>query len=199
IWEEFKNHVKEKYGKLHTVLGLEVEEALKAYLAVGTEKVNTHTHPKEKEEEEEEETGTGLKDEKQKRLGNGDIMVGKTREERLENIGRYLAYGSGQITEKGLQRLITTQHVGDKRVIEDYIRTLKLRGWIVESGKRGFIMPVMRSAISAALGITLPKETLEKLQAAAGLGGHKDFKRQVDLEMVESGYEPISNRKGRTL
>ena len=29
---EFKRHVQKKYGKLHTVLGLEVEKALKLYL-----------------------------------------------------------------------------------------------------------------------------------------------------------------------
>jgi hypothetical protein len=30
---EFKRHVQNKYGKIHTVLGLEVEKALKSYLA----------------------------------------------------------------------------------------------------------------------------------------------------------------------
>nr|QNO58059.1 hypothetical protein BLAHKPKO_00023 [Methanosarcinales archaeon ANME-1 ERB7] len=29
---EFKRHVQKKYGKIHTVLGLEVEKALKLYL-----------------------------------------------------------------------------------------------------------------------------------------------------------------------
>jgi hypothetical protein len=30
---EFKRHVQNKYGKIHTVLGLEVEKALRSYLA----------------------------------------------------------------------------------------------------------------------------------------------------------------------
>jgi hypothetical protein len=29
---KFKRHVQKKYGKIHTVLGLEVEKALKSYL-----------------------------------------------------------------------------------------------------------------------------------------------------------------------
>jgi hypothetical protein len=30
---KFKRHVQKKYGKIHTVLGLEVEKALKSYLS----------------------------------------------------------------------------------------------------------------------------------------------------------------------
>ena len=44
MWNEFKESVREKYGKLHTVLGLEVEKALKEYLEEGhLEMGNTHT------------------------------------------------------------------------------------------------------------------------------------------------------------
>jgi len=32
VLEEFKEYVKKKYGKKHTVLGLEVENALREYL-----------------------------------------------------------------------------------------------------------------------------------------------------------------------
>ena len=32
LWEEFKEYIKKKYGKKHTVLGLEVENALREYL-----------------------------------------------------------------------------------------------------------------------------------------------------------------------
>lgn len=179
-WENFRNVVFQKHGKLNGVLGEELIIAMELYLEGKSQDVSTHTH-----QEEEEETGTGVKDEKQKRLGNGDIMVGRTREERLENIGCYLAWGSGEISATGLRRLIVSQKVGDKRVIDDYIRTMKLRGWIVDVGKRGFVMPVMRSAISAALGITLPKETLEKMAA-----GWRD--QQVGLNEFRNG-------KGRTL
>ena len=32
VLEEFREHVKKKYGKKHTVMGLEVEKALREYL-----------------------------------------------------------------------------------------------------------------------------------------------------------------------
>lgn len=62
--------------------------------------------------------------------------------------------------------MIATQKVGDKRVIEDYVRTMQLRGWIGEAEKLGGpVIPVMRSAISEAVGVELQEETLQEMAA----------------------------------
>jgi len=43
VWIEFKDYVLNKYGKLHTVLGEELTEAIREYLK-GRIGGNTHTH-----------------------------------------------------------------------------------------------------------------------------------------------------------
>ncbi|MFV9677867.1 MAG: hypothetical protein ACNYVW_09495 [Methanosarcinales archaeon] len=43
VVESFKEHVKTKYGKLHTVFGLELQQAIEDYLS----KNSTHTHNRE--------------------------------------------------------------------------------------------------------------------------------------------------------
>ncbi len=51
-------------------------------------------------------------------------------------------------------------------MIEDYIRTMQLRGWIGEAEKLGRpLIPVMRSTISEAVGVELQEETLQEMAA----------------------------------
>ena len=150
----FKDDVRERYGKLHTVLGQEVEKALRAYLGMDMQIGDTHTHQKQEEKKEQKE------DPKEK-MQKG-IVVGKTRIERINNIGEMLMHGSSEITDTGLRRFIATQGVGDDRVIESYIQTMKLKGWLVTRGKETGL-GVLRSTISKALDIQFPGETLEKM------------------------------------
>ncbi|MEM2189676.1 MAG: hypothetical protein QXG35_10170 [Nitrososphaerota archaeon] len=42
VWEEFKEYVRKKYGKLHTALAIEATQALREYL-----KRHAHKHQKE--------------------------------------------------------------------------------------------------------------------------------------------------------
>ena len=158
MWNEFKEDVRERYGKLHTVLGQEVGEALKAYMGGGMQRENTHQKQEEKIEQK--------KDSKEK-MPKG-IIVGKTRIERINNIGKMLMHGSAEITDTGLRRFIATQGVGDDRVIESYIQTMKLKGWLVIRG-RDAGLGVLRSTISKALDVQLPGETLGKMMESYGM------------------------------
>lgn len=153
IWNEFKEDVRERYGKLHTVLGQEVEKAIRAYMDNPPEMRNTHTHQKEEKV---------IQKEEQKTTVPKGIMIGKTRKERIDNIGEMLMHGSAEITDTGLRRFIATQGVGDERVIESYIQTMKLKGWVVIRGKDTGL-GVLRPSISKALDIQLPGETRGKM------------------------------------
>ena len=157
VLENFKESVIEKYGKLHTVMGLEVEKALSLYLEGDSQKANTHTQQKKAQEEEDSEQGP-------KEKIPGGIMVGTTRAERINNVGEMLMNGTAEITDIGLRRFIVTQGVGDDRVIESYIQTMKLKGWLVTRG-RDAGLGVFRSTISKALDIELPREILEEMMA----------------------------------
>lgn len=42
VVEAFRNYVMDRYGKLHTVFGLEIQKAMEAYLETAT---HIHTHP----------------------------------------------------------------------------------------------------------------------------------------------------------
>ena len=154
MWSEFKENVIEKYGKLHTVLGLEVEKALREYMGIHPQRGDTHTHHEKTESQQKEK-------EKISKIPKG-IAVGKTRAERINNIGEMLMHGSAEITDIGLQRFIATQGIGDGRVIESYIRAMKLKGWLVTRGRDDEVV-VLRSTISKALDIQLPRETIEKM------------------------------------
>ena len=154
FWSEFKDSVRERCGKLHTALGLEVEKALKLYQEGFSQTGDTHTHQKKEESKQKEK-------EKKQKIPKG-IVIGKTRAERINNVGKMLMYGSEEISDAGVQRLITSQQVGDERVIESYIQTMKLRGWLMAKG-RNTGMAVLRSTISKALDVPLPRETLEKM------------------------------------
>ena len=160
ILENFKESVRERFGKLHTVMGLEVEKALSLYLEGYPQTATTHTHQKKEEKAQEEEDSE--QDPKEKIPGG--ILVGKTRAERINNVGEMLMNGTAEITDIGLRRFIATQGVGDGRVIESYIQTMKLKGWLVTRG-RDAGLGVFRSTISKALDIELPREILEEMMA----------------------------------
>jgi len=152
LWTTFKENVQDKYGKLHTVLGQEVEKALRAYMEQGFQNERTHTHQKEKKNDEKKPI---------KYKTTEDVMVGKTREERIQNIGKLLVYGSGEISNIGIRRLIATQKVGDKRVIESYIETMRFKGWLELKKSK---MVVMQATIADAINTKIPEETLMQIK-----------------------------------
>ena len=163
VLENFKESVREKYGKLHTVFGLEVEKALELYLAGLPETACTHTQEKK---EEKVQKGNNLEQDPKQKIPGG-VMAGKTRAKRIDNIGEMLMNGTPEITDAGLRRFITTQGVSDERVIESYIKTMRLRGWLVGGiREKNVEIVVMRSSISEALDIPLPREILAEMVAS---------------------------------
>ena len=167
VWAEFKERVIVRFGKLHTVLGLEVEKAIKEYMAEHPENPNTHTH--EKKEEKVEEIAQNHKPKIP-----GGIMSGASRGERINNIGELLMNGTEEITDAGLRRFVVMQGVSDERVVEGYIKTMKLKGWLAPRGKKETGVVVFRSTISAALHINLPRETVEKMMESYQLPGQPE-------------------------
>lgn len=167
VWAEFKERVVERYGKLHTVLGLEVERAIREYMAGHPENSNTYTQKKEAEK-----TQEVTQNPKQKIPGG--IMSGASRGERINNIGELLMNGTEEITDAGLKRFVVMQGVSDERVVEGYIQTMKLKGWLAPRGKKDMGMVVFRSTISAALHINLPRETMEKMMESYQLPGQPE-------------------------
>ena len=168
VLENFKESVREKYGKLHTVFGLEVEKALELYLAGLPQTPDTHTHEKKEENVQEK----GSPGQKSKINIPSSTMVGKTRIDRINNVGGMLMNGTAEITEKGLRRFIETQGVGDDRVIESYIKTMKRKGWLVSGiEKKNTELVVLRSTISEALDIPLPQEILASMAAGWEIPG----------------------------
>lgn len=144
MWSEFKEGVRERYGKLHTVLGQEVERALREYMGNPPEVRRTHTHQRKEEK-------TSQREESKTKIPKG-IVAGKTRTERINNIGEMLAHGSDEISNVGLRRFIVAQGVGDDRVVESYLQTMRIKGWLVGENNN---MTVMHSTISRALDIQL--------------------------------------------
>ena len=139
LWELFTGAAATRRGKLHGILGEELEEAIVAYLEKIEEEVEeaserggTHTHMTKKEMKSKNRRREINDHEVAYGKGNGKPIVYplNSRERRIRQIGKILLGGSGIISLKGLERIIATQKVGDRRVIKDYKKSLEIRGWI---------------------------------------------------------------------
>ena len=145
LWGEFVSKVAKKYGQTYGKVGKELVGAIELWLE-NEEKVeeeealehgDTHTH-REKEKIKHKVRGREINDHEVaygKENGKPVAYPLNSRERRLKAIGRILLGGSGIITLKGLERIIVSQKVGDRRVINDYKNVLEVKGWITRLSK----------------------------------------------------------------
>lgn len=170
LWEQFTGIAATRRGKLHGILGEELEEAIRGYIEKSEEEEEeaferggTHTHTRETKKEQKNRRKVGDHEiAYQKENGNPKVYPLNSRERRLKAIGRILLGGSGIITQKGLERIIVSQKVGDRRVINDYKKVLEVKGWITRMTKTKYATAC--DIISEELSIPL-------------VNGHKESER----------------------
>ena len=140
LWGEFVSKVAKKHRQTYGKVGEELVKAIEIWLE-NEEKVEeeeaferggTHTHMTKKEMKSKNRRREINDHEVAYGKGNGKPIVYplNSRERRIRQIGKILLGGSGIISLKGLERIIATQKVGDRRVIKDYKKSLEIRGWI---------------------------------------------------------------------
>jgi len=169
LWERFKGAVAMKTGKMHGVLGIELNEALSLYLDMIENEGEEGTCPQKR--------GAHTHDRKDRKvITDNGIMYGKgyvpsQREKKLEEVGRILyqkveAFAMRgkkfKINKAGLERLIVAQHVSEARVIKSYIKTLELKGWIIATSAFKGRYKVMDNTISEDLDIPVSEEFMKK-------------------------------------
>lgn len=110
-WNEFKAFVENKHGKLHTVMGIELNRAIKMYLADQAKpQGSTHTH-----KENEPKSNTNLE---QKKLPIAKFETVK--EEFLNNAG------DTETFQRLYAERLVKEHLGrDPRTVEKYCSELK--------------------------------------------------------------------------
>jgi hypothetical protein len=111
VWEEFKMYVMRKWGKKHTAMAMELEEALKEHMAQ-QDTQHTHTH-----------TDTS---------GNVDVdpkEVSPTRSRTIKTLGKVAdAIASSyqcEIPQTEVEGFITKVAGGDERTLKKYTRLLQ--------------------------------------------------------------------------
>ena len=130
VLAEFKDCVREKYGKLHTVMGLEVERALRFYLNELTFREGTHTQKEEVKTAEKKNDARGLS---QAKLMGGykvpeDVMFGSVRTTRghkvvmdiiaqMQEMGQWNGH---DINRKVVGRLAWKYGGMDPRTVKNY-------------------------------------------------------------------------------
>lgn len=161
LWIEFKKDVLERTGQTHGVLGEELAEIIRQHL-YGEErehpggipiKKSAHTHTLEDEIKEVEINNVAYAKEYESHE-KGYALT--SREKRLTEIGKML-YSTQMASQernekdfkvslKGLKRLVTMQKISDKRVVQGYIETMELRGWILKTSTSKYsILPFVIS------------------------------------------------------
>lgn len=185
IYRRFLAKVAEKHGKTYGKTGEEIINALLLWMEHEEVKEEEETAPGGGEIKKVKHTHTHLTEEEIKEfkeIEGENIAYAKvdekyakryplnSRERRLGEIGKMLhstqisSLKRGKaflISYKGLQRLVTMQKVSDNRVIEGYIATMELRGWIQRESKTTYsILPMI---ISEDLDLHIDGEYLKKL------------------------------------
>lgn len=172
LWERFTGLAATRRGKLHGILGEELEEAITFYLEIIEKEEaespslkGAHTHT-EKEKFKHKGRGREIKDHEvayQKENGKPIAYPLNSRERRLRQIGKILLGGSGVISLKGLERIIVTQKVGDRRVINDYKKVLEVKGWIKRISPVRYA--IVQEEISDDLNLPLVNGHAKKVEA----------------------------------
>jgi len=166
VWEQFKGIVAAKTGKMHGVLGIELEKALKHYIRFEEEEMQGSSVPR-RDEHTHTQTHRIRKD-----MTYEKAYPLTSRERRLKAIGNILFNNNASaivqgrsafvMSEKGMERLIISQKISEQRVIKDYIHAMQIKGWI-EKEKTHYT--IISDAIAEELNLSYPagyiKKTLE--------------------------------------
>jgi uncharacterized protein YyaL (SSP411 family) len=103
LWREFKSYVKMKHGKIHTVLGLEVENAIRCYLKDLGRFEHAHTHTED---------------------SSGNASAKKVSSRTLNNlkkvVARILKETEKEIPQTTVEKIITETVGGDNRTLTRY-------------------------------------------------------------------------------
>ena len=118
VWEEFKAFVRSKHGKKHTVLGEELERAIKMYLnheyeaqeKAREERGSAHTHTQSKETEE---------------LSKSIKELSRTMKNVQKVMKEVLKYASKEVPQYEVEEAITRTVGGDPRTIQKYLMMLQ--------------------------------------------------------------------------
>lgn len=125
VWDEFREYVVKKWGKKHTVMALELEQAIMEYLSKRKEEGvqvqpsgDTHT----------------------------DSKVSKTMKTLMRIAEKLNSQYPKEATQSDVERVITDVAGGHRDTLQKYLRLLKEYGFIVEdrkiSGLEKFIFKV---------------------------------------------------------
>lgn len=144
-WESFKRFVENKYGKKHTVLGLEVERALRLYLERISEEQHTPTHKKKDKDTDDDEIkirpggfGSLINDENP--LHKGSRTMYQLREA-VKGNGMLESWDEGEpVPLIAVKRMIKRIAGYDERTVKKYLELLLdefslriYRGYVVPS------------------------------------------------------------------
>ena len=130
---DFKNYVMEKYGKKHTVLGLEVESALRFYLGEVASMGHTRTQTEEEKIPKEKidiKKGGGASQGKLTMVNNvpGDVMFGSVKATRghkvvmdiVAQLGGMGQWNGHDLNRKIVERLAWKYGGMDPRTVKNY-------------------------------------------------------------------------------
>ena len=193
LWELFTGAAATRRGKLHGILGEELEEAIVAYLEKieeeeegGLKRKGTHTHTRKTKKEQKIRREVGDHEVAyQKENGNPIAYPLNSRERRIRQIGKILMGVGGVINLKGLERIIVTQKVGDRRVIQDYKNILETRGWITRLSKTRY--EVAQAEISEELHIPMVNGHAKKVEVKVPKIEHTHEERHKISEITNGG------------
>jgi hypothetical protein len=126
VWDEFRRFVISKWGKKHTAMALELENAIRLYL----EQQRAHTYSDKKAEDEKPKSRTL-----------------KTVKAISEKLGEYK-----EVTDQDVEDVIVKTVGGDRRTVSKYTHLLQKLGVIEPSrripGSSGWIYTVQPGAFS---------------------------------------------------
>lgn len=125
VWEDFKNMTRNKHGKIHSVLGQEVEKALIFYMKHDTN--NTHI--------EQTQIKKISKKEQNKKISK--------KEQNFTKVAKEL-FKFYTIPHKILKNIILKTGVSDDRVIKSYINSFIAMQWISKITEIGHIRKVYK-------------------------------------------------------
>ncbi|MEM1820964.1 MAG: hypothetical protein QXU64_05180 [Thermofilaceae archaeon] len=123
VWEEFKRYVLEKHGKLHTVLGMEVTEALRAYLRTHAQTAGGARPPAQQPPAQSPQSEPPRAPERSPRPVNGSTS--RTMRNLREIVRRILSESTKEIPQPLVERIITEVAGGDWRTLSRYMRGLQ--------------------------------------------------------------------------
>lgn len=171
VLAEFKSCVREKYGKLHTVMGLEVERALRYYLNELTFREGTRTQKEEVETPEKKKDARGLSQAKLMAGYKvpGDVMFGSVRTTRghkvimeiiaqLQEIGQWNGH---DLNRKVVERLAWKYGGMDPRTVKNYADKV-MSVWLYKENWEPTLIAQAERILTERHGAEKAKEEIKK-------------------------------------